>query len=78
MQWGRTHPTEFYRLTGRLIPQEIKSQTDAVLTIVHALPPTALDLHPAQDGGSKNITQMVPYEEHRTPLAYDKTTNEPA
>ena len=62
VQWGRSHPTEFYRLTGRLIPQEIKSQTDAVFTIVHALPPSRLDYHPADAGGTQHITRMLPHD----------------
>lgn len=51
VQWGRTHPTEFYRLTGRLIPQEVKAALDVREMIIHhAFPPTPLDMHPNEAG----------------------------
>lgn len=51
IRWGRSHPTEFYRLCGRLIPQEIKGAFDVrQVTLIHALAPTALDMHPDETG----------------------------
>jgi hypothetical protein len=51
IKWGRTHPTEFYRLCGRLVPQEIKAAFDLrEVRIIHALAPTALDWHPDKNG----------------------------
>jgi hypothetical protein len=37
VKWGRTHPTEFYQLLGRLIPAEIADQhgvSDAKIQVV--------------------------------------------
>lgn len=43
--WAHTHPTEFYKLYSRLLPNQnqIDFGNDGVLKIIHSLAPTALD-----------------------------------
>lgn len=43
--WAHTHPTEFYKLYARLLPNQsqVDFGKDGVLKIVHSLAPTALD-----------------------------------
>jgi hypothetical protein len=39
IEWGREHPSDFYRLCGRLIPQEFSTKQQGELVIRHVLPP---------------------------------------
>ena len=43
--WAHTHPTEFYKLYARLLPNQAQVDfgNDGVLKIVHSIAPTALD-----------------------------------
>jgi hypothetical protein len=46
VKFGREHPADFVRTCARLIPVEVRNSGATQLTIIHALPPTALDNHP--------------------------------
>lgn len=59
--WGRSRPTDFYRLTGKLIPQEIKAALDVHERVIyHAIPPSALDHHPGSPAPHVEVLQEDP------------------
>jgi hypothetical protein len=45
VQFGRDNPADFVRACSRLIPREIRADIVGQVTIVHAIPPSALDVH---------------------------------
>jgi hypothetical protein len=50
VKWGRTHPTEFYQLLGRLIPAEIADQhgvSDTKIQVVILPAQSAVTTNPA-------------------------------
>lgn len=49
VEFGRTHPAEFVRTCGRLIPLEVRGMPATQVTIVHAMPRGPLDEHPAPE-----------------------------
>ena len=46
VEFGQTHPAEFVRTCARLIPLEVRGMPPAQVTILHAIPPGPLDVHP--------------------------------
>lgn len=44
--WANNNPTEFYKLYGKLLPATTVNIGEVnQVTVVHAIPPTALDVH---------------------------------
>lgn len=41
--WADEHPTEFYRIFGRLLPKESLTTHDGEIRLVHSVPPSRLD-----------------------------------
>jgi hypothetical protein len=60
IEWGREHPTEFYRLCGRLIPQEFSTKQTGEVVVRHVLPP------PRMPGVDLNDTdRFIPFDQAR-------------
>lgn len=71
VEFGRTHPAEFVRTFGRLIPLEVRGMPATQLTIVHAIPRGELDQHPTPET-IYNISTDAPQNEnseHWLPLS---------
>lgn len=41
--WADEHPSEFFKIFGRLLPKEVLTTHDGVVTIKHAIQPSKLD-----------------------------------
>lgn len=62
VQFGRDHPADFVRACSRLIPREIRADIAGQVTIVHAIPPTALDVHVRDTTTAKHRIQYIDRE----------------
>jgi hypothetical protein len=62
VEFGRTHPAEFVRTCGRLIPLEVRGMPTTQVTILHALPPGELDRHPTPET-IHDISMAIPHHE---------------
>lgn len=70
--WANANPTEFYKLYGKLLPATTVNIGEVnQTTIIHAIPPTALDVHeiPALivDATSREVIPAA--VENKTPAA---------
>jgi hypothetical protein len=69
VQFGRDHPADFVRACSRMIPREIRADLVGEVTIIHAIPPTVLDVFPEEDGRRRS---RVRYIEQETKLEKDE------
>lgn len=71
VEFGRTHPAEFVRTCGRLIPLEVRGMPATQVTIMHAMPRGELDQHPAPETIYDISTEAPQHEnsEHWLPLS---------
>jgi hypothetical protein len=62
VQFGRDNPADFVRACSRLIPREIRADISGQVTIVHAIPPTALDVHVQDTENAKRRIRFIDRE----------------
>lgn len=44
VDWAKEQPTEFYRLSGKLIPQKVESEGSIVVQVITGVPEQGSDL----------------------------------